>query len=84
MDIDQALGLTVRSLRTEKGWSQTELALRADIDRNYLSLIELGKNSPSVRLLSRLCAALGVSTSTLLSEVEARLAVQPRPKRATR
>ncbi len=81
VDIDQALGLAVRSLRVEKGWSQTELALRADVDRNYLSLIELGKNSPSLRLLSRLCAALDVNPSELLLDVEKRLDAQKRPNR---
>ena len=40
--VDQALGQAVRKLRTERGWSQADLALRAGMDRNYLSLIELG------------------------------------------
>ena len=40
--VDQALGRAVRKLRTERGWSQADLALRAGMDRNYLSLIELG------------------------------------------
>lgn len=44
----------MRSLRTKRKWSQTDLALRADVDRNYISLIELGRNSPSVRLLFKL------------------------------
>ena len=50
--VDQALGQTLRKLRTERGWSQSELALRVQMDRNYLSLIELGRSSPSVRMLA--------------------------------
>jgi|UPI00040BB691 transcriptional regulator with XRE-family HTH domain len=40
------------------------------MDRNHVSLIELGRKSPSVRMLFRLCTALGVSASDLLKEVD--------------
>lgn len=65
-----ALGQALRKLRTERGWSQSDLALRADMDRNYLSLIELGRNSPSVRMLLRLCLALDVRAADVLDDVE--------------
>ncbi|MBI5925879.1 MAG: helix-turn-helix transcriptional regulator [Aquabacterium sp.] len=76
MEPDQAFGQALRSLRTKRKWSQTDLALRADVDRNYLSLIELGRNSPSVRMVFRLCDALDIAPSDLLKEVERRLKVQ--------
>ena len=60
MDVDQASGQALRSLRTKRKWSQTDLALRADVDRNYISLIELGRSSPSIRMVYRLCDALDV------------------------
>lgn len=74
--VDQALGQALRKLRTERGWSQGELALRAQMDRNYLSLIELGRNSPSVRMLLRLCAALEVRAAEVLEDVERRVQAQ--------
>ena len=52
------------------------MALRADVDRNYVSLIELGRNSPSVRMLYRLCDALDTAPSDLLKDVERRMRVQ--------
>lgn len=73
MDIDQAFGLALRSQRTKRKWSQTDLALRADVDRNYISLIELGKNSPSVRMLYKLCDALDVRPSELLKDADKRI-----------
>lgn len=73
--VDQALGQALRKLRTEQGWSQSDLALRADMDRNYLSLIELGRNSPSVRMLLRLCLALDVRAADVLDDVERRMAL---------
>lgn len=74
--VDQALGQALRKLRTERGWSQADLALRAQMDRNYLSLIELGRNSPSVRMLMRLCLALDVRAADVLTDVERRVQVQ--------
>jgi len=72
---DQAFGQALRSLRTRRKWSQTDLALRADVDRNYISLIELGKNSPSVRMVFKLCEALDALPSDLVKEVERRMKV---------
>ena len=74
--VDQALGQAVRKLRTERGWSQADLALRVGMDRNDLSLVELGRNSPSVRMLMRLCMALDVRAADLLDDVERRVQAQ--------
>lgn len=76
MEPDQALGQALRSLRTRRKWSQTELALRADVDRSYLSLIELGKYSPSVRLMFKLCDALDVAPSPFMKDVEKHMRAQ--------
>lgn len=73
---DQAFGQALRSLRTKRKWTQTDLALRADVDRNYVSLIELGRNSPSVRMVFRLCDALNITPSDMLKDVERRIRVQ--------
>ena len=73
---DQALGQALRKLRTERGWSQSDLALSVEMDRNYLSLIELGRSSPSVRMLMRLCMSLGVHAADVLGDVERRVEAQ--------
>jgi transcriptional regulator with XRE-family HTH domain len=76
LEPDQAFGQALRSLRTKRKWTQTDLALRADVDRNYVSLIELGRNSPSVRLMFRLCDALDITPSDMLKDVERRMRLQ--------
>ncbi|PQA82481.1 XRE family transcriptional regulator [Limnohabitans sp. TS-CS-82] len=76
LEPDQAFGQALRNLRTKRKWSQTDLALRADADRNYISLIELGRNSPSVRMVFRLCDALDIAPSDLIKDVERRIALQ--------
>lgn len=77
MDPDQAFGQALRGLRTRRKWSQTDLALRAEVDRNYISLIELGKNSPSIRVVFKLCDALDTAPSDLVRDAERRLGRQP-------
>lgn len=52
------------------------MALRSDVDRNYISLIELGRNSPSVRLMFNLCDALDIAPSEFVKEVERRIRLQ--------
>jgi transcriptional regulator with XRE-family HTH domain len=74
--VDQALGQALRKLRTERGWSQSDLALRVERGRSYLLLIELGRSSPSVRMLMRLCSALDVHAADVLSDVERRVQAQ--------
>ena len=73
MEPDQAFGQALRSLRNKRKWTQTDLALRADVDRNYVSLIELGRNSPSIRLMFKLCDALDITPSDMLKDVERRM-----------
>lgn len=41
------------------------------MDRSYLSEIERDKVSPSVRVLLKLCRALGVRASEIIAQVEA-------------
>ena len=43
-----AFGRVLRELRQERGLSQEALALEADLQRNYISLIERGVNQPTI------------------------------------
>ena len=79
MDTDQAFGQALRYWRMHHRWTQTALAQVAGMDRNYISLIELGRSSPSIRMVFRLCNALGVQPSELLRDAERRLAEVPNP-----
>jgi len=80
LEPDQAFGQALRYARTKRKWTQTDLALRAGVDRNYVSLIELGRNSPSVRMMYRLCDALDIRPSDLLKDVERRIDVQAKAR----
>lgn len=73
LEIDKAFGDALRAARRGRGWSQERLALEAEANRNYISLVEMGKNSPSVRMLFKLCAALGTHPETLITDTARRL-----------
>lgn len=66
MDIRARLGLNVRRLREEKGWSQEDYADRAGIHRTYVSDIERGRRNPTVTVVEKLAGPLGVSAAELL------------------
>lgn len=48
------------SHREARGWSQAELARRAGISKQAMSLIESGDSAPRARSLTAIAAALGV------------------------
>lgn len=67
-----SLGEELRKARIAAGLTQEELAFKADISRNYVSLLELGEKSPTVQVLLRICKALNVRASAVIARVEKR------------
>ena len=62
--------MVLRDLRKARGLSQEELALEAGLQRNFVSLIELGHNQPSISTLWKLADALEVKPSAFIDKVE--------------
>lgn len=67
--VAKSLGKRVRALRTAHEWSQERLAEEAGMHRTYMWGIEQGTRNPSLRHLSRLADALGVSLQALFEEL---------------
>ena len=63
----ERFGQQVRSLRAGRGLTQEQLAERAEISVDFLSLIERGRSSPSFDNLDDLAQALDVSVAQLFS-----------------
>ncbi len=63
-------GAVVRELREKAGLSQEELAFRCEIDRTYISTIERGKKSVTLKTLLRLGAALSSTPARMLAAAE--------------
>lgn len=83
MSPEHAFGQVLRQHRQAIGLSQEALALEADLQRNYVSLLERGQNSASLKTLFKLAPVLGVSVSNLLVQVEElmKMSARSRPKR---
>lgn len=65
----QRLAVLLRTLRIERRLSQEELAERAGLHRNFVSLIERGKSQPTVDNLFRLADALEISAVELIQRI---------------
>jgi transcriptional regulator with XRE-family HTH domain len=63
----ERFGQRVRWLRGEHGLTQEQLAERAGISVDFLSLIERGKSSPSFENLDELADALEVTVAELFN-----------------
>lgn len=56
----------LRMARKSKGWSQTELAMKAGFHPSAIAHFELANRSPTIKNLVRLAVALCVKTDWLL------------------
>lgn len=61
------IGENIRKLREERGLNQRELARLAGVSHSYVSDVERGDVTPSLKFLEKVAAALGVSVSSLIS-----------------
>jgi transcriptional regulator with XRE-family HTH domain len=59
------LGLRIRRIRELQGWTQSELAAKADVSHKHLGELERGRGNPSLRSLQSLAVALHISLSEL-------------------
>ena len=64
------LGMRIRYLRNLRKWSQEDLALEANVNRNYICDLENGRRNPSLEILERIADALSISLSELFLGVE--------------
>ena len=58
MKLRRTVARNLKRLRREKGMSQEELADRADINRNYVGMIERSENAATIDMLEKLAEAL--------------------------
>ncbi len=70
---NKAFGKALREIRKEKGYTQETLAFECELDRTYISLLELGSNSPTLDTLLALSRALGIPLSVFAARIEAKM-----------
>lgn len=63
-------GKAIKEFRREAGFSQEDLADKANLDRTYISLIERGQRSPTVRAVIAICDAMDLPAATLFNRLD--------------
>ncbi|MEL6818905.1 MAG: helix-turn-helix transcriptional regulator [Pseudomonadota bacterium] len=67
MDIRTVLARNLKRIREERGYSQEDLAFRADLHRTYVSGVERGVRNPTIVIVQKLAEALEVEAKDLLA-----------------
>ena len=66
MELRRIVAQNLRRLRQDRGLSQEELAGQAELNRNYVDMIEREENAPTVDTLEVLAKVLKVAPEELL------------------
>lgn len=72
----EALGMSLRAFRADKGVTLRELANEARVSPGYISELERGRKEVSSELLASVCIALDTTVAELLLEAAANLSLQ--------
>lgn len=73
VDLNRVVGKAIAELRNGADVSQESLAFECELHPTYISQIERGLKSPTVRVLFRIAEALGMEASEVLRRVERKL-----------
>jgi transcriptional regulator with XRE-family HTH domain len=66
-------GTVLRAYRLERGMTQEQLGEQVEAVRSHICMLESGKNKPSLIMIFRLAAALGIRPGEFLDAVSERL-----------
>ena len=58
----------ITRLRTERGWSEYDLAVRAGITQSTISTWYRKQQIPTIKSLEKICAGLGITLSQFFAE----------------
>jgi transcriptional regulator with XRE-family HTH domain len=67
---EREFGRVLQEVRLERGFSQEQLGFDSGYHRTYISLLERGRNVPSLRTIFRLASGLQIAPSELVHRVE--------------
>lgn len=70
LNIAIAFGGVLRQLRKNAGLTQEQLGFEAELERNYISMLELGQRQPTLATVFKLASPLNVTPSKMVSMVE--------------
>lgn len=76
MDIEIKFGKVLRQLRKKAGLTQEQLGFEAGLERNYISMLELGQRQPSLATIFKLSPPLNTSPSHVVALLETAISLE--------
>lgn len=70
VDIDKFFATVLKRKREALGITQDVLAMRSELDRTYISMLERGLRKPSLQTVFSLAKSLEIEVTELIREVE--------------
>ncbi|MCV2436897.1 helix-turn-helix domain-containing protein [Paucibacter sp. DJ2R-2] len=70
MDLAITFGRVLRDLRKQAGLTQEQLGFEAELERNYISMLERGERQPTLTTLMKLSKPLRRRASQIVALVE--------------
>ncbi|WP_184548816.1 helix-turn-helix domain-containing protein [Mucilaginibacter sp. FT3.2] len=68
--LEIVLGKVLKKIREEASITQETLALKSDLDRTYISLLERGLRMPTIATLFKMAPALKKTPSEIIAIIE--------------
>ena len=68
---DPPFGAVLRRLRTERGYTIEEAAKRGSVTANYLGDVERAQRNPTLKVVARILAGLGVTWTDFARHLDA-------------
>jgi transcriptional regulator with XRE-family HTH domain len=79
---EKAFGRALKALRSARKISQEQLGFETGLDRTYVSLLERGLQSPTLRTVFRLAEVLKFSPSKIVRDAEELISEHEKAKEA--
>lgn len=69
MTINKELGMRIRFLREKRKMTLEDLEFEAGVNKNYLSDLERGNRNPTLKILTRIASAFGITLEELFKGI---------------
>ena len=69
MTINKELGMRIRFLREKRKMTLEDLEFEAKVNKNYLSDLERGNRNPTLKILTRIALAFGITLEELFKGI---------------
>jgi transcriptional regulator with XRE-family HTH domain len=70
MTLEKAFGEELQKAREKSGLTQEKLGFESGYHRTYISQLERGKKSPTLKAIFKIALALGLKASDLVAKIE--------------